>query len=140
MKKIVLLLSTVILMTACSPVVHGMGDMNMRENGLIDVKLSWDQEVINANEAVTFQAVVSQAGKGVNDANKVVFEIWKNDKPLEKHEKIEVDVNSAVNGHYNLQKTFTEVGQYHVIAHVTARGSHSMPEKTFDVGAKLNGD
>ncbi len=135
MRKLILLLSVAFLLTGCGVGAAGMDDMPMSENGLIDVALSWNSQSIHPNEMVTFQAFVTQSGKNVDDADQVVFEIWKEGAPADQHEKASVNVASSDNGRYKLEKSFLEVGKYHVIAHVTARGNHNMPEKTFEVSA-----
>jgi hypothetical protein len=87
-------------------------------------------EPINLNEEVNIQAIVTQGTDQVDDANEVSFEIWKVGQ--EEHEKLEAQNDGK--GVYSIKKTFSENGQYAVIAHVTARSMHSMPKKEFTVG------
>lgn len=87
-------------------------------------------EQINLNEEIQIQAIVTQGTDQVDDANEVKFELWKVGQ--EKHEKIEAQNDGK--GIYSIKKTFSENGQYAVIAHVTARSMHTMPQKEFTVG------
>jgi hypothetical protein len=87
-------------------------------------------EQINLNEEIHIQAVVTQGTDLVDDANEVKFELWKVGQ--EEHEKIEAQNDGK--GVYSIKKTFSDNGQYAVIAHVTARSMHSMPKKEFTVG------
>ena len=86
-------------------------------------------EQIKAGQEVTLAVKVTQGDELVEDADEVVFEIWKEGQ--EEHEKIEVDHQK--DGIYALQKQFAEPGTYYLIPHVTARGMHSMPKSQFEV-------
>jgi hypothetical protein len=87
-------------------------------------------EQINLNEEIQIKAIVTQGKDQVDDANEVKFELWKVGQ--EEHEKIEAQNDGK--GIYSIKKTFSENGNYAVIAHVTARSMHSMPKKEFTVG------
>jgi hypothetical protein len=87
-------------------------------------------EQINLNEDIQIQAIVTQGTDQVDDASEVKFELWKVGQ--EEHEEIEAQHDGK--GVYSITKTFSENGQYAVIAHVTARSMHTMPKKEFTVG------
>lgn len=86
-------------------------------------------EALRVDETVKFKAKVTQADKPVDDAKEVLFEVWKTGS--EDHEKVAGILGE--NGIYQMEKKFTEPGDYEIIAHVTARDMHSMPKKTFKV-------
>jgi len=87
-------------------------------------------ETINVNTEVPIQAVVTQGGKTVDDADDVQFEIWKAGQ--EKREKIAAKHEGK--GVYSIKKTFLEDGTYSVIAHVQVGDLHTMPQKDIVVG------
>jgi hypothetical protein len=86
-------------------------------------------ENINVNEEVVIEARVTQGDEKVEDAKKVEFEIWKSDQ--ETYEKVLGEHQG--DGIYSISKTFSDEGDYFVIAHVTARDMHNMPKKEFKV-------
>ena len=97
---------------------------------LLEVELSLTPDKSELNQAVTFDAMVSQGDKAVTDAEEVKFEIWRSKD--EHHEMIAA--KHSKDGSYKIEKTFDQEGTYYVYAHVTARGMHSMPKKEFTVG------
>ncbi|MBL4951531.1 FixH family protein [Neobacillus sp. YIM B02564] len=103
-------------------------DQGMPE--MIDVTLKIDPEHPQPNKEVTISATVTQGKEKVDDADEVVFEVWKDGQ--EKHEKIKGE--SKGNGVYSITKSFSESGVYYAISHVTARDMHNMPKKEFTVG------
>ena len=124
-----LLILLMIAATACSPDENG----EMTEiPGLIDVVIHIEPEQLSPGEPVSIQAVVTQEGEPVEDANEVTFEIWKEGQNEEEHEQIAGE--HLGEGVYGIEKTFSEPGVYYVISHVTARGAHNMPKKQFTVG------
>lgn len=129
MKKLLLMLAMmffVVALTACA------GDEEASEDELkwveVDVKVEPEQPM--PNEPVSFKAVVTYGEDVVTDAREVTFEIWRSQD--ETHEEIEV--KEAIDGAYQLEKTFEREGTYYVIAHVTAESMHNMPRKEFVVG------
>lgn len=129
MKKLIFIFFSVLLvatMVACS---------NSKETSdeipkMLNVDLTIHPEKGKVNQPIIFEAKVTQGSENVNDADKVIFEIWRS--KAEKHEKIQV--KHAKNGVYSLKKIFDQEGTYYVISHVTARGMHNMPKKEFVIG------
>jgi hypothetical protein len=97
---------------------------------MVEVDLSINPETGKINQPIIFEAKVTQGNDKVNDADEVLFEIWR--AKDEKHEK--VAINLAENGIYRLEKSFPREGTYYFISHVTARDMHNMPKKQFIVG------
>lgn len=97
---------------------------------MLEVKLSVQPETGQVNQPIIFEAKVTQGKEKVNDADAVIFEIWR--AKDEKHEKIEI--KHAQDGIYKLEKSFPQEGTYYIISHVTARDMHNMPKKEFVVG------
>jgi hypothetical protein len=89
-------------------------------------------EDAKAGEEVSIQITVTHEGEPVNDADEVQFEIWKKGAPKDDHEMM--DAEKTGDGVYSVKKTFREPGEYKVMYHVTARGSHVMePAETLVV-------
>ena len=97
---------------------------------MLNVELSISPSKGEANQPVTFEAKVTEGNDKVNDADEVLFEIWRSND--ENHQKIEV--KHPKNGIYHLEKSFQQEGTYYIISHVTARGMHNMPKKEFTIG------
>lgn len=114
------------ILASCSSQQDGQNSMPK----MLDVKLSITPEKGEANQPITFNAIVTQGEEKVNNADEVTFEIWRSMDP--NHEKI--DVKMGKDGVYSLSKTFQQDGTYYVISHVTARGMHNMPKKEFVIG------
>ncbi|MDP4083586.1 MAG: FixH family protein [Bacillota bacterium] len=128
MKKILFLFLTILVglvLTSCSQQKEGN---NVPQ--IIDVKLSILPEKGEVNQPVTFKVLVTQGSEKVDDADEVLFEIWRSKDS--KHEQIKV--KHQKNGIYQLEKSFKQEGTYYVISHVTARGMHTMPKKEFSIG------
>lgn len=96
----------------------------------IDIELTITPEEINVNDTVTFDAKVTYGDEVVEDADEVVFEIWRAHD--EEHETVEVE--HMENGIYRLEKSFDREGTYYIITHVTAKDMHYMPKREFVVG------
>ncbi|WP_253735928.1 FixH family protein [Paenibacillus sp. FJAT-26967] len=92
----------------------------------IEAEVKLPQEPVKAGSTATVEVIVTQAGKPVDDAEEVLFEVWKEGTPDDKHEKIKAE--HGQNGAYTLKKKFTEPGNYSIISHVSARTMHTMPQ------------
>ncbi|WP_407271003.1 FixH family protein [Radiobacillus sp. PE A8.2] len=97
---------------------------------IVEVDIQVDPEHPELNEEVTISALVTQGDENVDDAQEVMFEVWKDGQ--EDHEMIEASHDE--NGVYAISKSFDEAGNYTVISHVTARDMHTMPNIDFTVG------
>lgn len=124
MKKILFLtLFILFILAGCSK-----DEKSIEVPALLEVEIN-TPETINVNQEVVIEAFVKQGDENVEDAKKVELEIQKSgqetsEKLLGKHKG---------NGIYSITKTFKEVGDYSVIAHVTARDMHNMPKKEITV-------
>ena len=88
-------------------------------------------ESVEVGETVKMAALVTQGDENVEDANEVVYEIWEEGKQ-DASEKI--DSINEKQGIYSAETTFDHDGTFHIQVHVTARGLHTMPKKTVNVG------
>jgi YtkA-like len=105
-------------------------DGNEGVPGLVEASLEVPESA-GLNEEVSFTVTVTQSGEAVDDADEVVFEIWKGEE-RERSEEIEAEVDGE--GKYTVKKSFSEDGIYSVQSHVTARDFHTMPKKTIAIG------
>ncbi|WP_413309416.1 FixH family protein [Bacillus sp. 1P10SD] len=129
MKKLIFVFISILilsLMASCS----NQHENHPEQPQMLDVDLSVNPEKGEINEPITFNAKVTQGTEKVNDADEVIFEIWRSKD--EKHEKVEI--KNPKDGVYSLKKDFQQEGTYYIISHVTARDMHNMPKKEFIVG------
>lgn len=128
MKKLfgTLVLSSALVLTACgndTEEAHDEhSDHDHEEVAGLDVELT-TPETTEAGEEVEFVAHVTSNDEDVNDADKVVFEVLKDDESLD-----HIDGEFDENGKYKIDYTFDEAGTYEVISHVDANGLHTMPK------------
>ncbi|WP_033828947.1 FixH family protein [Bacillus andreraoultii] len=87
-------------------------------------------EHVHVNEPFTVRAVVTQKGEEVADADEVMFEVW---KAGDKENSQSLDVMKQNGGKYEIETSFSEVGEYFVQVHVTARRMHVMPKEKIHV-------
>lgn len=99
----------------------------------IEVEIEMVEEA-EQEEEVEIAAFVTQGEEKVTDANEVLFEIWKEGKKAESEEFL---AEEPEDNKYSITHTFEENGEYHVTAHVTARGMHSMPTAEIAVGQSV---
>src|SRR5699024_9849693 len=80
-------------------------------------------ETTEAGEEIEIVTHVTSNDIDINDSDKVVFKVLKDDKKLD-------HINAACNenGKYKIDYTFDEAGTYEVISHVDAIGLHTMPK------------
>lgn len=74
---------------------------------------------------VILETTVKQGSNLVNEAGEVLFEVRKSGQ--DKREMLEA--KNTGSGTYQVMHTFNEQGKFYVVAHVTAKGPHVMPEK-----------
>lgn len=95
------------------------------------VEMTFPEEV-KSGENIRIQVKIMQEDQPVNDADDVQFEIWEKGADKEDHEKIVAKRTGE--GVYSIEKAFEKAGDYKVMYHVTARGSHVMkPAETLTV-------
>jgi len=129
-----LFISTLVVVLSACGTENNNGDSDQSAEGqelqAIEVNIKTLPETLNPEEVSTIQAKVTQGSENVNDAEEVEFELWK--KGSEEH--LEIEAEKQGKGLYSIQHTFDEKGIYYVIAHVTARDMHTMPQKKLNVG------
>lgn len=136
MRYITLIIFAITLvLTGCSANEKDVANTGAKNLEPIKVNIVIHPSPIEINKEVTFEATVTQGNEKVDHAENVEFEIWRSDE--ENHKKIKGDPQGK--GIYSIKHTFTNVGKYNVIAHVTANDLHTMPQREFEV-VDLNGD
>nr|MBO2479925.1 hypothetical protein [Bacillota bacterium] len=98
----------------------------------VEVEVLTEPETIKAGEEVRIMAKVTQGDELVDDAERVKFELWKDGQNEDEH--VHMDGEPQGNGIYAITYTFEEPGTYYVIPHTDARGMHTMPTATLQVG------
>lgn len=132
MKKLFILFAGVVgllSIAACS----SSTSTSLEQPELVQVEVRTVQETLQPGRAILVEAKVTQGTEKVEDAQEVKFEIWKKDQ--DKRETI--TASHWQDGVYRIKTMFPEDGVYHVIAHVTARDMHVMPQKELIVGKVL---
>lgn len=129
MRNLVIFFVIIFAIAGCSNADKKQSDPSAESIEPLDVEVTIYPSPIEINQEVTFEAAVTQGNDKVVDAKSIEFEIWKNDE--ENHEKVKGELQKE--GVYIAKKTFKEAGTYQVIAHVTARDMHTMPQREFDV-------
>lgn len=99
--------------------------------GVIEVEAKITPEKGAIDAPIKIEALVTLGTEKVEDANEVLFEIWRKGQEGE-HEKVLGKHEGK--GIYAIEKSFTEAGLYFVISHVTARNMHTMPTNAFVIG------
>ncbi|WP_158553567.1 FixH family protein [Peribacillus saganii] len=133
MKKILFLfLSLLFVITGCSKEENSPAQKDELPE-LIEVVINLPEKA-DPNKSVTIKASVTQGDEKVTDADEVKFEIGKAGQ--ENTEMIEAKHQGK--GVYTIDYIFKEDGKYMVVAHVTARSMHNMPEKEITVGTGRN--
>ncbi|MCA0173231.1 FixH family protein [Bacillus sp. RAR_GA_16] len=139
MKKIgswISILSVAVALAAC-----GQDNGNEAENNstaeetqveTLDVTLDTPEKV-EKGEKVTFTATVTQGEEKVDDADEVMFEVWKEGS---KEESEMIEASHDGDGVYSGEKQLDEAGKYFVQSHVTARDLHTMPKNEIMVGSE----
>ena len=90
-------------------------------------------ETANKGEELTLTASVTQGEEAVDDADEVIFEIWKEG---DKDNSEMLEATHEGDGTYSVTKTFEQDGTYFVQSHVTARDLHTMPKNKLTVGSE----
>ncbi|MFJ7638959.1 FixH family protein [Peribacillus sp. NPDC097225] len=90
----------------------------------MDATISVKGTLVSGKEVI-LETTVKEGSQLVNEAGEVLFEVRKSGQ--DKREML--DAKNTGSGTYQVMHTFKEQGKYHVIAHVTAKNQHVMPEK-----------
>ncbi|MFS0788107.1 FixH family protein [Shouchella sp. 1P09AA] len=115
-----------LFLSACGQDEEGQWDVP----DLVDVDIQVEEH-IPAHSETELRAYVSQGEEDVDNADEVVFEVWRNQE-RENGDLIEGTLDA--NGVYTIPYSFGDDGIYIVQTHVTARDLHVMPTQTVIVG------
>jgi YtkA-like len=108
---ILTLLSIITIFTGCSNEKNNSeSSQNDEIPEMLEVQINLDTENPQPNQEVTISALVTQGDEKVDDADEVLFEVWKDGQ--EEHEKIEGEHKG--NGVYSISKSFPEEGVWYV--------------------------
>ncbi|WP_186580873.1 FixH family protein [Aquibacillus kalidii] len=133
MKNILLLILTISLLSACGQAEDNHSDGGQDEEALASIEAQLHApETAEIGAETSVKVTVTQADSFVDDADEVMFEVWK-DGLKEESEMIESEFKG--DGVYVLHTTFDQPGTYTVQSHVTARGMHTMPKAEILVGS-----
>lgn len=125
MKKILFsFIAVMLLLTACSAGSEPKEDALEDVPELLEVSII-TPEKIEKNKEITIKAEVIQGEEKVTNADEVKFEVWKSGQ--DNHEMI--PAHNEKDGTYSIKKSFSEGGNYFIVAHTTANRMHSMPKK-----------
>nr|WP_279325953.1 FixH family protein [Bacillus sp. FJAT-47783] len=94
----------------------------------VDLQVPANGEV---DKEIKLQAEVTFGDEKVEDANEVMFEIWKDGK---KDSSEMIEAKHSSNGIYEITYRFKEDGVYFIQSHVTAKDQHNMPKKQIVIG------
>jgi uncharacterized lipoprotein YbaY len=123
-KTLFFFISIMLLLTACSSDQEQKDGSLDNPPELLEVSII-TPEKIESNQEITIKAQVTQGEEKVIDADEVKFEIWKTGQ--EDHEMI--PAHNEKDGTYSIKKSFSDGGNYFIVAHTTANRMHSMPKK-----------
>ncbi|MCT2536502.1 FixH family protein [Aquibacillus koreensis] len=125
-RAIVVMFLFILIVAACDNTTENKEDFL---GEVVEVEIELEPETPRVNTDTTIKAIVTQGKDKVNDANEVIFEVWKEGQ--EDHEMIEA--SNQGDGIYSITKQFKTEGNYFVVSHVTARDMHVMPRKAYTV-------
>ncbi|TWT27082.1 FixH family protein [Planomicrobium sp. CPCC 101110] len=129
-----ILLAGLLLLSACS-VRSDAAELYAQEAPIgAEIKLP---ETISANDKITVQAVLTQDGKKLEEADFVHFEIWKQDGSARYPMQEAADIGDGV---YRLTASFANDGLYYIEVHAGNKGALISPQKQFVVGELSNSD
>ncbi|WP_138420705.1 FixH family protein [Aquibacillus sediminis] len=131
MKKLVFSIVMVGLLAACGQTDE---QQTQTDNDVSIQPIEVDLQAPSAldiGESTTIEAVVTQDGEPVDDADYVEFEVWLDD---DKDASETFDSEYQGDGVYDFNHSFDEPGVYSVQSHVQARDMHTMPIAEITVG------
>lgn len=135
-KKLIIILAafSFIFLAACGNTDDDSSDSEkVAEESLkpLKVKFITESDALQLEKEGIIKVKVTKGDENVSDADEVQFEIWRRGH---QDESKKLDVENKGDGVYALKHTFKEKGMYEVTSHVTARGTHTMPTREFNVG------
>ena len=102
----------------------------------LEVELSVTEQA-DIGETVKMEALVTYGDEKVDDADKVVYEVWEEGK---KDDSVMIDSVNEKDGTYTAETTFDHDGLYHIQVHVDAKSLHTMPLKQVTIGEGAQDD
>ncbi|TWT00533.1 FixH family protein [Planomicrobium sp. CPCC 101079] len=129
-----ILLPSLLFLSACS-VRSDAADLYTQE-APIEAEINLP-ETISANDKITVQAVLTQQGKELEEADFVHFEIWKQDGSVRYPMQEAEDVGGGV---YQVMADFVKEGLYYIEVHAGNKGALISPQKQFVVGELSSSD
>jgi len=126
-----IVLACMVLVAGCSPGQQEEHQLSLEPTVPVNVEVQTDPETLKVGTPVQIMAKVTQGGEPVEDADKVLFELWREGQAEDQHQKMEGENRGQ--GIYAITYTFEEPGTYYVIPHTDARGMHTMPTATLTV-------
>ncbi|MGN7386955.1 FixH family protein [Sporosarcina sp. SAFN-015] len=97
----------------------------------LEVELTVTEQA-QVGDTVNMKALVTYGDEKVDDADKVVYEVWEEGK---KDDSVMIDSVNEKDGTYTAETTFDHDGLFHIQVHVDARNLHTMPVKQVTIGA-----
>ncbi len=124
-------LAVLILATGCSSGQNEDHQLSLQPTVPVEVEVLTEPETLKVGTPVQIMAKVTQGEEPVEDADKVMFELWREGQADDQHQKMNGE--NRGDGIYAIPYTFEEPGTYYVIPHTDARGMHTMPTATLTV-------
>lgn len=128
MKKWIGFVLLIMLLAACSEENPSAGAGETLEE--VEVEFNTESSA-DPGEEIELSATVTQGEEAVEDADEVVFEVWRSGE-REYSEMLEGAHQEM--GIYTQSHQFEEEGLYFIQAHTTARRMHVMPKMKLTVG------
>ena len=88
-------------------------------------------EQAEVGEIIEMEALVTYGDEKVDDADKVVYEVWEEGK---KDDSVMIDSVNEKDGTYTAETSFDHDGLFHIQVHVDAKNLHTMPVKQVTIG------
>jgi len=97
----------------------------------LEVELTVTEQA-EIGDTVNMKALVTYGDEKVDDADKVVYEVWEEGK---KDDSVMIDSVNEKDGTYTAETTFDHDGLFNIQVHVDAKNLHTMPVKQVTIGA-----
>ncbi|ANU18919.1 hypothetical protein BBI15_01080 [Planococcus plakortidis] len=128
MKKWIALMLLMLLLAACGEEGSSAGTGEMLQE--VEVEFNTG-ETAEPGEEVLLSATVTQGAEAVEDADEVVFEVWRSGN---REDSEMLEGAHTQDGIYEHAWAAEEEGLYFIQAHTTARRMHVMPKMELTVG------